>query len=68
MSTTNWETANRETTRGGLTVTCPECGDGIGVEMAAEVETTDHAPDGIIEVTCGDCGAEFAVGFRRTEE
>jgi RNase P subunit RPR2 len=48
-----------------LTVACPECGTDIRIEMVDDVTITDHAPDGIIEATCGECGAGFAVGFQR---
>ena len=62
MSSTTHE-SNSET----LTVDCPECHNAFRVDMAAAVEVTDHAPDGIVEATCGMCGEDFVVGFRRRE-
>lgn len=48
-----------------LTVDCPDCQNGLSIELAARVEFTEHDPDGILDATCGRCGEEFAVGFRR---
>ena len=51
-----------------VTLSCPECGveQRETVEMpgdAADVTTTGHDPDGVVEVTCAECEATFDVGY-----
>lgn len=51
------------------TLSCPNCGTKHRETLEFPDETTDvvttsHAPDGIVEVTCAHCSAEFYIGYK----
>lgn len=55
-----------------LALSCSNCGAERRetVDAAAEtadVTTTDHDPDGVVEVTCDRCGTAFDVGYEATD-
>ena len=57
-----------------VTLSCPECGvehretvELPGNPADADVVTTGHDPDGIVEVTCVECETTFDVGYEAAE-
>ena len=51
-----------------VTLPCPNCGTEHrevidSTRGTTDVTATGHDPDGIVEVTCAECGAEFDVGY-----
>lgn len=54
-----------------LTLSCPNCGTAHRETVdipheTSDVVTTGHDPDGIVQVTCAQCGEEFDVGYEAT--
>lgn len=49
------------------TVDCDDCNAELRTPLPAGTEPVDFAPDGLVEATCTNCGAEVAVGFTRTD-
>ncbi len=46
-----------------VAVACAECGRQRSVDLPADATRTDQQPDGVVEVTCPQCGETTVFGF-----